>query len=89
MFDTIDVLSRNKFDIGFLAKEEILQRLPAQIRELEQVKNKVQVQLVEYVKCVQTGFNVSRVFKAYCKLTTKVSLASQMPSYRPCAIHSN
>eukprot|EP01062_Namystynia_karyoxenos_P005917 TRINITY_DN12056_c0_g1_i3.p1 TRINITY_DN12056_c0_g1~~TRINITY_DN12056_c0_g1_i3.p1 ORF type:complete len:2227 (+),score=814.21 TRINITY_DN12056_c0_g1_i3:94-6681(+) len=67
MFDMVDRLTDSKLAVDFLSKDEILQRLPTFVRELETVKNKSQAQLAEYVRNVQQEFNVSRIFASYSR----------------------
>eukprot|EP01065_Artemidia_motanka_P025993 TRINITY_DN3092_c1_g1_i1.p1 TRINITY_DN3092_c1_g1~~TRINITY_DN3092_c1_g1_i1.p1 ORF type:complete len:2151 (+),score=624.71 TRINITY_DN3092_c1_g1_i1:812-6454(+) len=76
MFDVIDDLAEKQFGVEFLAKEEILQKLPVQVRDMEVVKSKTHAQLVEYIHSVRSEFNVSRVFKAYL---AQVSQQEQNP----------
>ena len=62
MFDTLDDLSKKDKDIVFMPKVQLLQHLPAGIRNLPHVKNKPQAQLVEYVQTVKNGFSATRKF---------------------------
>eukprot|EP00756_Hemistasia_phaeocysticola_P032117 Hpha_TRINITY_DN16393_c4_g1::TRINITY_DN16393_c4_g1_i1::g.60181::m.60181 len=65
MFDVIDNLTEQHFGVSYLAKEEILSKLPAQVRDLEVVKRKTQAQLAQYLTTLKGEYSVARIFRSY------------------------